>query len=174
VNHVERGGAYLRVCGRTWIDPLDTAYSRRYGGRWNVPGAFGMLYLCANKAVAAAFVRVNFAGEIATLMDLQPDVLPDLLEVDVRSAQFVDATSDAGLRALGLPTSYPVGVGWEQCQQIGQRVYTAGERGIACRSASEATEAGWVGEELAVCDTQLALVHERSRYDFDRWYKRGQ
>jgi RES domain-containing protein len=173
VIRIERGGAYFRVCGRTWIDPLDTSYARRYGGRWNPPGAFGALYLCATPVVAAAVARANFIGEIASLMDVLPSMLPDLLEVSVHRSQFVDAVSEEGSRALKLPTRYPYSVDWTLCQSIGKRAYEAGERGIACRSAAEATDASWPGEELALFDTQLALVEEKQRLGFDRWYQQS-
>ena len=41
------GGTYYRVCDPTWIDPLDTNYAKRDGGRWNSPNEFGVsLPLC--------------------------------------------------------------------------------------------------------------------------------
>jgi RES domain-containing protein len=172
VKHVRRGGVYYRVCGPDWFEPLDTAYARRAGGRWNPAGEFGALYLCATLEVAAANARTHFTGEIASLMDLQPALLPDLMEVNIKAHLFADAVSDDGLRAFGLTADYPLDAGWSKCQPIGLSIFRAGEAGIACRSAAEAQRAKWLGEELALFETHLTLAREGKRYHFDRWYGR--
>ena len=106
-------------------------------------------------------------------MDVLPSMLPDLLEVSLRRTQFVDAVSSVGSRALRLPATYPYSVDWKICQSIGKRMYDAGERGITCRSAAEATVSSWPGEELALFDCQLALVEEKQRLSFERWYQQS-
>ena len=168
---VKRAGQCYRVCDPAWRDPLETTYSKRNGGRWNVAGSFGALYLNATIEVAAANARRNFEGEIATLYDLLPDQRPDLVVVAVSNGSFVDVVSADGLRALRLPKSYPVGVSHERCRRIAARAYDVPSiDGVACRSNAEATTETVVGEELAVFDRSLRIVRRRRRLPFSRWY----
>jgi RES domain-containing protein len=172
MKHVERGGLHFRVCDPSWADPLDTAFSKHHGGRWNAPGSFGVLYLNATVAVAAGNARRAYEGEIATLFDLLPEQRPDLQLVTVSPMRVVDATTDAGLRSLRLPASYPAGATWDACRRIGARAYTAEENGIACRSANatERTNEIVEGEELVVFDTALGFVSRAERVPFVQWY----
>jgi RES domain-containing protein len=170
LRHVERSGGHFRVCDPTWTDPLDPAFAARHVGRWNAPGSYGILYLNATIAVAAANARRNYDGEIATLFDLRPDQRPDLQFVDVRPAAFVDIVTPPGIRAVRFPATFPYGVPHAPCQRIGARAYAARESGIAARSNADATETSFVGEELAVFDTAMALVARKERLPFERWY----
>ena len=170
MKYLERSGEYSRVCDPSWNDPLDTSYAAKYGGRWNAPGSFGVLYLNATIGVAAANARRNFEGEIATLFDLRPENRPDLQFVEVRPATFVDAVTRAGLRALRLPARFPYGVSHAVCQRIGTRAHARGDNGIATRSNAEVTPTSVGGEELAVFDSALALIGRGERVPFDRWY----
>lgn len=168
---LRRSGLYYRVADPTWRDPLDTSFAKTYGGRWNPPGRFGALYLNATIAVACANARRAYDNEIATLFDLRPEQRPDLQHVRIDEARFVDVVTPAGLRALKLPLRFPIGVDHVRCQRIATRAYEARKPGIACRSAvASAIEAGPVGEELAVFDTSVALVHPGPRIAFAQWY----
>ncbi|MEO8899824.1 MAG: RES domain-containing protein [Candidatus Dormibacter sp.] len=161
----------MRVFSPGWSDPLDTAPSRTNGGRWNPPGAFGALYLCADRAVAAANARAQHAGRAIGLFDLKPERRPHLLCVHVPRSICLDVVSAAGVAEVGLPAGYPFGVGRERCQRIGRRAYRNGSyRGIACRSAAECRPAAWVGEELVWFDTSPILVENGTRLDFASWY----
>jgi hypothetical protein len=168
---LERGGHYFRVCDPGWRNPLDTSFARARGGRWNPPGLFGALYLNATILVAAANARLSFSGEIASLYDLQPAQRPDLLQVTVSKARFVDAVTRTGLRSLRLPSSYPIGVPHARCQRIAKRAFDEGEpSGVAYRSNAEATPSSFIGEELAVFDRASALVRKKARLTFSEWY----
>lgn len=153
------------MCDPSWRDPLETSYAKTHGGRWNPPGEFGALYLCATILVAAANARRNYENEIATLYDLLPEQRPDLQRVEVKPASFVDVVTPAGIRALHLPASYPLNVSWNRCQTIARKAYVARSAGIACRSSVEI-----VGEELAVFDSFLSLVSRGRRLHFVDWY----
>jgi len=170
LRYLERSGAYARICDPAWADPLDTSYAAKYGGRWNAAGSFGVLYTNATIAVAAANARRNFEREIATVFDLRPEFRPDLQYVEVRAAPFVDAVTDAGVRALRLPRTFPFRVAHAPCQRIGARSHARRDNGIASRSSAEATPTTVVGEELAVFDIAIGLVTRRERVRFDRWY----
>lgn len=174
---VIRDGRYYRVCDPHWDDCCDTSFSKSRGGRWNPSGAFGVLYLCRSLAVAAANARQNFVGEIHSLYDLKPQFRPVVVEFTIaRTPQrsFVDAVTESGLSAVGLPASYPFSgkakVSYNACRQVGVAAYAALERGIACRSAAEATPTSWSGEELALFDRSQALARRRRRRPFADWY----
>jgi hypothetical protein len=145
--HVRQDGVFLRVVDPDWADPLDPTYAARRGGRWNPPGTFGVVYLCADRTVARANVLRLFADLPYGPEDLDPDRAPQLVEVDVEPSRYVDAVSDPGLRSLGLPTSYPLDetgavVAHDRCQLIGARLHREGEPGIAARSAAPAAGGG--------------------------------
>lgn len=172
MRHVERGGIHFRVCDPTWKDPLDTSFAKRYGGRWNPTGSFGVLYLCTTIVVAAGNARRAYEGEIATLFDLLPEQRPDLQLTRVAPLRVLDAVTGAGLRSLHLPPTYPVGVHWDRCQEIGRHAHRAGENGIACRSAdaTERTNIVVEGEELVVFDRAMPAVTRLERLAFAQWY----
>jgi RES domain-containing protein len=150
--HVRRGGGYLRVADPEWQDPLDGTYSMRGGKRWNPQGSFPVVYLSATVEVARANCDDWFVGQPYGPLDVEPERAPVLVETNVPDDEYADALTNAGCTALGLPTTYPfdssgVEVPWSVCQPIGQRLWDAAERGIACRSA--ALPRGAAGEELA-------------------------
>ncbi|MDQ3759671.1 MAG: RES family NAD+ phosphorylase [Actinomycetota bacterium] len=173
MRHVRRGGkTYSRVADPDWTDPLDPGYAALAGGRWNAPGAFGVLYLNASPEVARANVARHFQGQPYGPEDLASGAGPILVELVAPSAAYVDALSKAGLRSLGLPQSYPRHsngrrVSWSACQPVGQRAWEAAEPGIACRSAALTPPAR--GEELALFDRGLALEAE-AHHEFDDWF----
>ncbi len=176
--HVVRHGRYYRVCDPRWADCMDTSFSKTHGGRWNPPGSFGALYLCRTLAVAAAKARANFTSEIHSLYDLKPQFRPALLELTIPATperSFVDAVTDAGCAAAGLPATYPLGregkiVTHAACGKIGASAYANAERGIACRSAAEAGQGSWPGEELALFDRHAGIARRGRRRPFSDWY----
>jgi RES domain-containing protein len=172
MRHVERGGLHFRVCDPSWKDPLDTSFAKSHGGRWNPPGSFGVLYLCATISVAAGNARRAYDGEIATLFDLLPEQRPGLQVVTITPTRVVDAVTDAGLRSLRLPLDYPIGASWRRCQAIGKRAYERGENGIACRSADAPgrTNIAIEGEELVIVDRAVRYVTRLERVPFAQWY----
>ena len=172
MRYVERGGLHFRVCDPSWVDPLDTSFARQHGGRWNPAGSFGVLYLCATISVAAGNARRAYEGEIATLFDLLPEQRPDLQIVTVTPIPVIDAVSDAGLQALRLPRTYPIGASWRTCQAIGKRAYARGLNGIVCRSADATGRAKVAsdGEELVVFDRAVRAVRRLDRVPFAQWY----
>lgn len=169
---VQRGGTYNRVADPTWRNPLDTLFSKAKGGRWNAPGAFGVLYLNATIDVAVGNVRLGYESEILSVFDLVTDQRPDLQYVRVEKAAFVNAVTDAGLRALQLPAIYPAGSSHAMCWPVGAAAYDARRHGIACRTADATAKTAVIvdGEELAVFDTALSLVEAGKRVKFAEWY----
>ena len=171
MRHVRRGGTYLRVCDATWADCGNTDPSKRFGGRWNAPARFGMLYLCADLAVAAANARWIYERDGRfTLFDRRPERRPHLQEFAVRRSLFVDAVTQSGIASLGLRPSYVFARSYSRCREAGARAYDAGELGIACRTAAEATRSRWLGEELAIFDSARSLAVAGRRRRFADWY----
>jgi len=166
---VARHGPYYRVVDPTYVNPLDTSYSRTFGGRWNPPIEFGALYLCATMSVAAANARYRFVGRAIKLFDLLPAAQPELVTVEVPRLVVVDVVSADGIAAIGLPPNYPYGVPWPPCQAIARAAYLDAVAGVAARSNAEAGITLWVGEELAVFDNVSGLS-QLSREAFARWY----
>ena len=71
--HLPCGGAtYWRVVGEGWTDAADTSYSKKFGGRWNPSGTFGVLYLNAAMATAKANAVRHLAGHGLEIEDLLP------------------------------------------------------------------------------------------------------
>ena len=139
-----------------------------YGGRWNPRGAFGALYLNADLRVAAANARARHAGRAIKLFDLRPEARPELVTVDVPTANFVDALSSEGVKARGFAESFPFDVAWQSCQAIARDAHEAGIAGVAARSNAEATATTNVGQELAVFEG--INVSLRQRRAFEAWY----
>lgn len=154
MRHVRRGGRYLRVADPSWTDPLSPQYARRRGGRWNPPGSFGVVYLNASTDLARAQVRHKLEARGIRPEDLAPSQGPVLVATQVPEDDYVDAISDAGLLAVGLPTTYPLDesgtpIARGRCQPIGRRAWDSGEPGVACRSAARVGGVSSSGEELA-------------------------
>ncbi len=164
----------MRVADPDWRRPLDPSFAAERGGRWNPPGSFPVVYLCATSAVARANVLRRFADLPYGVLDLRPDRLPVLVETDVPEHRAVDVVTDAGCRAAGLPITYPFDrrgqrAAWERTQPVGTAAWEQGEAAIACRSA--ALPRGEQGEELAwfVRGREDRLTVARRRL-FDAWF----
>ena len=147
---LRRGGPYLRVADPDWQDPLDGRFAADRGGRWNPPESFPVVYLCRSIEVARANVYRKLEAQPYGPEDLLPGRGPVLVRTNVPEDRYLNAITEAGLRDLGLPRTYPLDsrrrlVPWRRCQPIGQRSWEAGLPGVAARSA--AARAG--GEELA-------------------------
>jgi hypothetical protein len=150
VRTVRRGGPYLRVADPDWDDPLDGRFAAERGGRWNPPESFPVVYLCRSLEVARANVYRKLAGQPYGPEDLRPGSGPVLVRTRVPENRYLNAVTEAGLRDLGLPRTYPMDsrrriVPWRRCQPLGLSAWDAGLPGVAARSA--AAVAG--GEELA-------------------------
>jgi hypothetical protein len=131
---------------------LSGEHSRIRGGRWNAPGAFGVVYLNASVDLARALVHTRLENRGIRPEDLRPELGPVLVRTTVPDDAYVNAVTDAGLRAIDLPLTYPLDdrgrvVAHRVCQPIGQLTWDAGERGIACRPATTGAPAN--REELA-------------------------
>jgi hypothetical protein len=170
MRHARRGGRYLRVADPGWSDPLSGAWSRARGGRWNPPEGFEVVYLNRTVEVARAQVRRKLEPLAIGPEDLDPARAPVLVATDVPEAPYVDAVTDAGLRSLGLPSTYPLDergrkVDHATCQPLGTKAQAASEPGIACRSAATNPSPG---EELAYFGPKP--LKPTDRQEFPDWF----
>ena len=171
MRHIRRDGPYLRVADPSWRDPLSGEHSRIHGGRWNAPGAFGVVYLNASLDVARALVRARLEDRAIRPEDILPEAGPVLVRTMVPDDTYVNAVTGAGLRSLHLPETYPLDgrgktIAHRVCQPIGQLAWGAGERGIACRPATRGAPTR--GEELAYFAPESLRVDEIEQ--FANWF----
>ncbi len=163
---------WLRVAHRDWTDPLSPDYANDHGGRWNRPGDGPTLYLNGDETTARAQIRRLLEGTPIDYEDLSDDAPFVLISARLPHRQQVaDATTDLGLAALGLPTTYPKRprggeVPWLTCQRAGRIVRSAHLRGVLARSAVEDTD----GTELAWFPAARAVAVEVGRRrGFRQW-----
>jgi hypothetical protein len=145
------GRVWLRVASASWKNPLDFSYAEQAGGRWNPPDAYPALYLNADLPTARSQLERMLEGYPAGIDDLDEDAFVLVATRLPKRQRCADAVSAAGLKALGLPGSYPLDAKGEaiphsRCQRVGVAVRGRRLRGVLCRSA--ATPDGR-GRELA-------------------------
>ena len=165
---------WWRVADPAWNNPLDPRFAQCAGGRWNPPNSFPVLYLNEDRATA----RLNLGAFIARWPyepeDLRDDRGPTLVGCALPRVQVVgDAHSPAGVRAAGLPDTYPLDtdgalVPHARCQPIGARVKAARLRGVRARSARSRDG---TGRELAWFPASVRSVARVVRtFAFPAWY----
>jgi hypothetical protein len=135
------------VADRDWLDPLDASFAEHSGGRWNPPGSFRTLYLNADVATARLQVAAMLDGQPVRVEDLDDAAYVLVAATLPRGQTCAEAVTDGGLRALGLPASYPLDEGGKplpraSCRSIGAKLRGGGLRGVLCRSASTADGRG--------------------------------
>lgn len=141
------GRVWLRVADPAWQNPLDPSYAGWRGGRWNPPRSHPTLYMNGDVATARLQITGMLDGFPVRIDDLDDDAYVLVAATLPRSQRCADACSPEGLRALGLPESYPrttdgKKVGREPCRAIGAKVKELGFRGLWCRSARGSDGAG--------------------------------
>ena len=138
---VSNGHVWWRIANLDWEDPLDPDHARRKGGRWNPPNSYRTLYLNSSKKTAHCNLRAFIAEWPYEPEDLRDDNGPVLIGCRLPRNQVVcDAHTSEGIKAAGLPSTYPVDstgktVPHLQCQNIGRRVKDERKRGVHARSA---------------------------------------
>ena len=144
---VPDGHVWWRIAHPGW-DPLDSRFAQRSGGRWNAPDSFPVLYLNEDAATARRNLLAFIARWPYEAEDLRDDRGPMLVGCVLPRRQVVcDVHSPAGVRAAGLPGTYPLDedggpVPHARCQPIGMRAQAAGLRGVRARSAQSGEGAG--------------------------------
>lgn len=165
---------WWRIAERSWSNPLDAGFAKRLGGRWNPPESFPTLYLNEGRVTARLNLRAFIAQWPYEPEDLRSDTGPVLVGAALpRNQRVCDVHTPTGVRLVGLPRTYPYDksgqlVGHRRCQAIGERVKTAGLRGVRTRSAQTRDGAG---RELAWFPATSRSIARRIAYlHFDDWY----
>ena len=166
---------WWRIADPAWGDPLDPSFARRHGGRWNPPNSFPVLYLNEDVATARLNLRAFISRWPYEPEDLRDDTGPTLVGCTVPRRQVVcDAHSPAGLRAAGLPGTYPLDdrgalIPHARCQPVGARARDEGLRGVRARSARSRDGAG---RELAWFPASRRSLARRVRtLAFTAWFR---
>ncbi|HUY21390.1 MAG TPA: RES domain-containing protein [Acidimicrobiales bacterium] len=174
---IERGGEHCRVADPDWEDLLDGSYSMRFGGRWNAPGSFPVIYLNADLDTARANARhlltERLRGQPFMAEDLDPAQLPVLVWAAAPARRYLDVVTRDGIVANGLPTTYPLDESGQvvprtRCQPIGQGAWEGGLPGVAGRPAVESAPP--TGEELAFFDRHEVELEVTLVQPFEQWY----
>jgi hypothetical protein len=135
------GHQWWRIARADWRNPLDPAYARRTGGRWNPPNSYPTLYLNEDQTTARTNMQLFAAMWPYEPEDLRPDTAPILVGALLpRQQRVADAHTPEGVTALGLASTYPFDglgniIGHAVCQPVGRTVFDAGLRGLRCRAA---------------------------------------
>jgi hypothetical protein len=156
----------VRVADPDWEDPLDGRYAAERGGRWNPPESFPVVYLTPSVEVARAYVFLRLEEQPYGPEDLRSG--PVLVRTRVPDDRYANAVTEAGLRDLGLPKTYPLDgrrrlIPWRRCQPIGLEARERGLPGVAARSALGARAR----------DSAARLVPEELAYFGERKLRRG-
>ena len=166
-------GTVYRCIPNSSITPLSTEYSVTYGGRWNAAGSYPMMYTFLSTQVARQWVSARLSPY--SLDEVQSDILPDLLVLNVDLDNVADLAGTEGLQEVGLPSTYPQGYmgssAWTVTQSVGAVIYQAGHTSILTRSTS-ATE--WSGQveawaEVAVFADQAPKPEVTDRISPGDW-----
>ncbi len=135
------GHRWWRIARADWNNPLDPTFAQRSGGRWNPPQSFATLYLNEDQTTARANMQLFAAAWPYQPEDLRESGAPILVEALLpRDQRVADGHSQAGVAALGMPSTDPFDrngsvIGHSVSQPIGARVLEAGLRGVRYRGA---------------------------------------
>jgi hypothetical protein len=130
------------------------------------------VYLCATVEVARANVYRLLAGQPYGPEDLDPENAPMLVRTKVPAGRYADVVSAAGVRAAGLPATYPKDgrgrpIAAQRCRPVGVEAHETGLAGVACRSAATGAPKG--GQELAHFDRGRRL-RASAVEGFEDWF----
>lgn len=173
-----RHSPVFRVVQTRWRDPLDASFSRTTADRrWNTPD-FPALYCCCSVGVARAVALDLFRTAGVELEDLQPDLRPQLVEIDW-SGSVVDMASVGGIEAAGFSAAYPRGSARTTTRAAAEGWHASGAEGVCARSASLSRLGltDWSGDhrryaELAVfVENGSSPPALRRRRGDDRWLR---
>lgn len=168
-------GNLFRTIPHGSATPLSSQFAFDFGGRWNSPGSYPVLY--TSSSVTGARNYVNWQADHAGLpLDAwAPENQPDLLIISV-TASFADLATDYGLVNRGLPPTYPVGYlgsdSWTITQTIAATLYMANWPGLVTRSATAPSWTGPITEwaEVAVFSDRAGPPTLVDRVAYKDWY----
>ena len=121
-----------------------------------------VLYTCCSEQVARAVVQDRFRLTSTAIGDLTDNMIPRLCEIEW-TGPAVDVASLDGIRAAGLPDTYPSGIDKSVTQARGADWHRDGHQSVVCRSASM-WRIGWTAwSGLHEAWSELAVFVERAK-----------
>ncbi len=172
---IQVNGTLFRAIPHGSQTPLSSQYAYQYGGRWNAPGSYPVMYTSASVAGVRAYVDWQASYYGVNLADWAPEDQPDLLVLSIQGS-YADVATTSGLTFYGLPTTYPVGYlgqeAWTITQPIGAFIYAEGWPGLVTRSATASSWSGLIYQwaELALFTERAPLPVPVDRLDYRAWY----
>lgn len=130
--------------------------ARRFGGRYNPPRSFPVIYLCLTKPCAAAELTRQAIRQSVQVEELLPR---ELWAVAMELHKVLDLTDRSILTAIGLAPADLVRSGHAFTQQIGEAAHERRVQAIRAPSATGVDEVLAVfPENLVAVTLQLKLV----------------
>ena len=115
------------------FDPISGEGARRFGGRFNPPGSYPVLYLCSTRACAVSELRRQAVRQVAGVEGLLPR---ELWIVTTRLWQVLDLTRPKNLEVLGVTGPDLVRDDHGFTQDLGRRAQKSGLQAIRTPSAT--------------------------------------
>jgi len=115
------------------FDPRSGEGARRFGGRFNPPRSFPVLYLCTTRSCAIAELTRQADRQSIDVEQLLPR---ELWKVQAELTDVIDLTDDATLAALGIAAADIVRDDHRLTRQIGEAVYEQRLQAILTPSAT--------------------------------------
>lgn len=123
--------------------------ARRFGGRYNPPRSFPVIYLCLTKSCVAAEIKLQAARQSVQVDDLLPR---ELWSVASRLERVLDLTDASVLVSAGVASTELTRPDQAFTQQIGEAAH---ERGVQAIKSPSATD---VDDVLAIFPENLGAV----------------
>lgn len=140
------------------FDPRSGIGARRFGGRYNPPNSFPVLYLCTTRSCVGAELTRQAQRQGLQVGDLLPR---GLYEITADLTNVLDLTNGATIEALGVQPADLVRDDRRLTEEIGEAAHEHGFQAILSRSATGVDEVlALFPENLAGAVLQVELVGE--------------
>lgn len=140
------GQGWRQIAAR--YDPLSGEGARLYGGRFNPPGSFPVLYICQSRPCAAAELKRLGERQAIGVEGLLPR---RLYRYEIVLDRILYLTDSEVRAQVGLGLDILTGPDWTACQELGVAAHALGIKGINSPSATG------VGDVLAIFVQHLGL-----------------
>ena len=129
-----------------YVDCRSAEGARQFGGRWNPPNSFPVLYIALSMESVAAEFRRMAARQGRSSEDFLPR---DVCTLQIELQRVLDLRAPEALRAVGLDLAVIRGGDMVPCQRVGDAAHKLGFEGILAPSATG------VGETLVIFELKL-------------------
>lgn len=115
------------------FDPRSGEGARRFGGRFNPPGSFPVLYVCSTRACSVSELRRQSARQNIEVRHMLPR---ELWAISISLRRVLDLTARESLRVLRLTVDDLVRNDHGLTQSLGKLAHDLGYQAIRSRSAT--------------------------------------